>query len=402
MAQVPIQGAHGVQGGGTGGESLSGASALDALDALLAQPLPTVTEDDLSSLALPPLSATPAAPALFDPPTSPAMSKEPVIPALSASPVAAAGSVTSATTASSPLISSLFAAPIAEPSGPRAMAAAPSSPLLTAAAPDAGFAVPLEWPAFQTQPKAQPQAAVSTLAPQLPPARVLVELIGHGNVLDVVVPDVPDHVAMRPSAKGVRFAQVIEYSDGAVADLQTKEDERLALKLQQQLNGPPMSDREARRARRKEKKRARAAAAAATGAMPAASASPAPPVAAAADLSSASFEELSIILDTSADIAILEAAARELARRSDAAATAAAAAPTAAAPVSGIPVAMPAATGAASQPSHVAPSPPTPSTTLSPSGVHLPEFWEERTAPDGRIYYLNHKDRSTHWKPPSA
>ena len=30
----------------------------------------------------------------------------------------------------------------------------------------------------------------------------------------------------------------------------------------------------------------------------------------------------------------------------------------------------------------------------------LPEFWEERVAPDGRVYYVNHQTRTTHWELP--
>jgi E3 ubiquitin-protein ligase NEDD4-like len=30
----------------------------------------------------------------------------------------------------------------------------------------------------------------------------------------------------------------------------------------------------------------------------------------------------------------------------------------------------------------------------------LPEGWEERTADDGKIFYVNHNDQSTHWTRP--
>ncbi len=35
------------------------------------------------------------------------------------------------------------------------------------------------------------------------------------------------------------------------------------------------------------------------------------------------------------------------------------------------------------------------------SSQGLPEGWEERTADDGRIFYVNHNDQSTHWTRPN-
>ena len=36
-----------------------------------------------------------------------------------------------------------------------------------------------------------------------------------------------------------------------------------------------------------------------------------------------------------------------------------------------------------------------------PGVAPLPPGWEEKVAPDGRRYYINHNDRSTHWNRPN-
>mmetsp|Transcript_16721 Transcript_16721/g.25127 ORF Transcript_16721/g.25127 Transcript_16721/m.25127 type:complete len:479 (+) Transcript_16721:104-1540(+) len=45
------------------------------------------------------------------------------------------------------------------------------------------------------------------------------------------------------------------------------------------------------------------------------------------------------------------------------------------------------------------PAPPPP--IVQPKSSSLPPGWEERTTPDGRKYYVNHNDKSTHWTLPA-
>ena len=37
---------------------------------------------------------------------------------------------------------------------------------------------------------------------------------------------------------------------------------------------------------------------------------------------------------------------------------------------------------------------------VDPPPTYLPPQWEERIAPDGRPYYVNHQRQTTQWHPP--
>ena len=45
-------------------------------------------------------------------------------------------------------------------------------------------------------------------------------------------------------------------------------------------------------------------------------------------------------------------------------------------------------------------APQAPLTHQDPPPTYLPPQWEERIAPDGRPYYVNHQTQTTQWHPP--
>ena len=43
---------------------------------------------------------------------------------------------------------------------------------------------------------------------------------------------------------------------------------------------------------------------------------------------------------------------------------------------------------------------PAPMEAVPPAG--LPPGWERSTAPDGRVFFIDHNTQTTHWTPPAA
>ena len=77
--------------------------------------------------------------------------------------------------------------------------------------------------------------------------------------------------------------------------------------------------------------------------------------------------------------------------------------PTAAAPTrTQAPQRVPVATAAPTRTQHRAPAaPPMATATATPvSSYTLPPGWEQRVHTDGRVYFLNHNDKTTSWTPP--
>ena len=198
---------------------------MDSLDALLAVPLPAIEDDLTSSLSIPLPTEQPST--TLPPPST---TSTPIIPdTLTPTPTSIPA------TAPQPVdVFDIFSTPSSPSPSP-----SPSPSTATTAA------TPL------------PEEGGEEEEEMMRPSRVVREGVSRTAW---ILPALDGSVSSRPPRRRIRFAEVIEYSSGEVADLQTKEDERMAIELQQRLNGPPMTSREARRARRRERRRAAKAA----------------------------------------------------------------------------------------------------------------------------------------------